>query len=80
LAANVTLTASTPVIDTRGSELKEFKGYIPDRAVVVPGVKEREVKSGKIFTSCAYIIGDRKPSTDLKTSLNQVLRDFSISV
>lgn len=80
LASNVTLTSSTPVIDTRGDQLKEFKGYIPPRCVVVPGTKEKEVKGGKIFTSCAYIIGERKASTDLKTSLNDVLREFAISV
>lgn len=80
LASNVTLTASTPIIDTRGAELNEFKGYIPPRCVVVPGTKEKSVASGKIFTSCAYIIGERKPSTDLKTSLNDVLREFAISV
>jgi 2,3,4,5-tetrahydropyridine-2-carboxylate N-succinyltransferase len=80
LAANVTLTASTPIIDARTEDLREFKGVIPPRAVVVPGVKEKKVGQGRIMTSCAYIIGDRKPSTDLKTSLNQVLRDFSLSV
>lgn len=80
LAANVTLTASTPIIDTRNGEYKEFKGYVPERAVVVPGTKEKEVKGGKIFTSCAYIIGERKESTDKKTSLNSVLREFSLSV
>ena len=80
LAANVTLTASTPIIDTRGSELTETKGVVPARAVVVPGVKEKPVKNGKIFVSCAYIIGERKPSTDLKTSLNQTLREFAVSV
>lgn len=80
LAANVTITASTPIIDARTADLKESKGYIPPRAVVVPGVKEKIVGSGRIFTSCAYIIGDRKPSTDLKTSLNDTLREFALSV
>ncbi len=80
LAANVTITASTPIIDTRGGTIKESKGKIPARAVVVPGTKEKAVEGGKIFTSCAYIIGDRKPSTDLKTSLNDVLREFALSV
>lgn len=80
LAANVTLTASTPIIDTRGGSMREHKGYIPDRAVVVPGTKEKAVGDGKIYTACAYIIGERKPSTDLKVSLNAVLRDFALSV
>lgn len=80
LGANVTLTSSTPIVDTRGGKMKEIKGFIPPRSVVVPGVKEREVAGGKIFTSCAYIVGERKQSTDLKTSLNNVLREFSLSV
>ncbi|SMF46310.1 2,3,4,5-tetrahydropyridine-2,6-dicarboxylate N-succinyltransferase [Pseudobacteriovorax antillogorgiicola] len=80
LAANVTITSSTPIIDIRGGEIKESKGRIPARSVVVPGTKEKEVPGGKIYTSCAYIIGDRKPSTDLKTSLNDVLREFALSV
>ena len=80
LAANTTLTASTPIIDTRKSGMPEIKGYIPPRCVVVPGTKEKEMPGGKIFTSCAYIIGERKPSTDLKTSLNETLREFALSV
>lgn len=80
LGANVTLTASTPIIDTRGGQLKEFKGYIPARAVVVPGTKEKRIPGGQIYTSCAYIIGERKESTDKKTSLNDTLREFSVSV
>ncbi len=80
VAANVTLTASTPIIDIRSGEHKEHKGFIPERAVVVPGTKEKSVSGGKIFTSCAYIIGERKESTDKKTSLNNVLREFSLSI
>jgi 2,3,4,5-tetrahydropyridine-2-carboxylate N-succinyltransferase len=80
LAANTTLTASTPIIDTRKPGMPEIKGRVPPRCVVVPGTKEKDVAGGKIFTSCAYIIGERKPSTDLKTSLNDVLREFSLSV
>lgn len=80
LAANLTLTSSTPIIDTRGKEFKEHKGFIPPRAVVLPGTKEKEVSGGKIFTPCAYIIGERKESTNHKTSLNDVLREFSIPV
>lgn len=80
LAANVTITASTPIIDLRSGEAKEIRGKVPPRSVVVPGTKEKTVGGGKIYTSCAYIVGDRKPSTDLKTSLNDVLREFALSV
>ncbi len=80
LAANTTLTASTPIIDTRKPGMPEIKGYIPARCVVVPGTKEKQMPGGKIYTSCAYIIGERKPSTDLKTSLNDTLREFALSV
>ena len=80
LAANVTLTASTPIIDIRASEMIETRGQIPPRAVVVAGTKEKTVAGGKIFTACAYIIGNRKASTDLKTSLTEALRDFAVSV
>ncbi len=80
LAANLTLTASTPIIDTRYDEFREHKGYIPERAVVLPGTREKKVKGGIIYTPCAYIIGERKESTDKKTSLNNVLREFSVPV
>jgi 2,3,4,5-tetrahydropyridine-2-carboxylate N-succinyltransferase len=80
LAANVTITASTPIIDLRGDQPKEIRGQIPARSVVVPGTKEKDAKNGKIYTACAYIVGERKPSTDLKTSLNDVLREFALSV
>lgn len=80
LAANVTLTSSTPIIDTRDGKHSETKGRIPARSVVVPGTKEKTLPGGKIYTACAYIIGERKESTDRKTSLNNVLREFSISV
>lgn len=80
LGANTTLTASTPIIDTRNGSMSESRGAVPPRTVVVPGVKERSVAGGKILTSCAYIIGERKPSTDLKTSLNETLREFALSV
>lgn len=80
LAANCSITASTPIIDTREKEFKVYKGHVPSRAVVLPGVKEKEVEGGKIYTSCMYIVGERKESTDRKTSLNEVLREFNISV
>jgi len=80
LAANTTLTSSTPIIDTRSSNHQITKGFVPNRCVVVPGVMEKQTTHGKIMTSCAYIIGERKASTDLKTSLNDALRDFNVSV
>ena len=80
LAANVTLTSSTNIIDVRTSDHKVLKGFVPPRSVVVPGTREKEVPGGKIQLACAYIIGDRKESTDKKTSLNDVLREFSLSV
>lgn len=80
LAANTTLTASTPIIDTRQEPMQVLKGYVPERCVVVPGVREKKINGQTIHLSCAYIIGERKVSTDLRTSLNSVLREFSISV
>ncbi len=81
LGANVTLTSSTPIVDLRTTGKSIMKGFIPPRCVVVPGTLEKEHYSGgKIHTQCAYIIGERKASTDLKTSLNAALRDFDISV
>jgi 2,3,4,5-tetrahydropyridine-2-carboxylate N-succinyltransferase len=82
LGANVTLTASTPIVDLRYSARTITKGFIPDRCVVVPGTLEKDAPQGggKIHTQCAYIIGERKVSTDLKTSLNAALRDFAVSV
>ena len=80
LAANTTITASTPIIDVRSSHHEVLKGRIPPNTVVVPGTREKDVPGGKIYTSCAYIIGNRRPSTDLKTSLTDVLREFALSV
>ena len=80
LAANVTLTASTPIIDLRAGAKQEIRGHIPERAVVVPGTKEKIINGVTTYTACAYIIGERKASTDLKTSLNDTLREFALSV
>ena len=80
LAANCTITASTPIVDMRTKPFETIKGYIPPRSVVLPGVREKEVDGGKIYLSCVYIIGERKESTNLKTSLNDALRDYSVSV
>ena len=76
LGANVCLTASTKIIDVTGSEPIEYKGYVPARSVVIPGSYTKKFAAGDFQVPCALIIGQRKPSTDLKTSLNDVLRIF----
>jgi 2,3,4,5-tetrahydropyridine-2-carboxylate N-succinyltransferase len=78
LAPNVTLTASVPIIDVTGSEAVEYRGYVPPRSVVVPGTRPKEFPAGTYDLACALIIGRRSESTDLKTSLNAALRDYSI--
>ncbi|MBS1588586.1 MAG: 2,3,4,5-tetrahydropyridine-2,6-dicarboxylate N-succinyltransferase [Bacteroidetes bacterium] len=80
LGANVVLTQSTKIIDVSGAEPKEFKGRVPARSVVIPGSYTKKFPAGEYQVSCALIIGQRKPSTDLKTSLNDALRDFNVSV
>ena len=78
LAPNVTLTASVPIIDVTGDEPVEHRGYVPPRAIVVPGTRPKEFPAGTYHLSCALIIGTRSESTDLKTSLNDALRDYEI--
>lgn len=80
LGANVVLTQSTKIIDVSGPEPIEYKGRVPARSVVIPGTYTKEFPAGSYGVSCALIIGQRKPSTDLKTSLNDALRDFNVSV
>lgn len=80
IAANVTLTSSSYIYDTTSSPPLVYRGLVPEGAVVVPGVREKDVSGGKIYLNCAYIIGQRKSSTDEKTSLNQTLREFALSV
>ncbi|HAO46529.1 MAG TPA: 2,3,4,5-tetrahydropyridine-2,6-dicarboxylate N-succinyltransferase [Chitinophagaceae bacterium] len=80
LGANVVLTQSTKIIDVSGSEPKEMKGVVPTRSVVIPGSYTKKFPAGEYGVGCALIIGQRKPSTDLKTSLNDALRDFNVSV
>lgn len=80
LGANVVLTQSTKIIDVSGDQPIESKGYVPPRSVVIPGSYEKEFPAGKFNVSCALIIGQRKESTDKKTSLNDALRDFGVSV
>ena len=79
LGANVVLTQSTKIIDVSGSEPVEYKGRVPARSVVIPGSYLKKFNAGEYNVSCALIIGQRKASTDLKTSLNDALRDFNVS-
>jgi len=79
LGANVVLTQSTKIIDVSGASPKEYKGRVPTRSVVIPGSYLKKFPAGEYNVSCALIIGQRKASTDLKTSLNDALRDFNVS-
>ncbi len=79
LGANVVITQSTHIIDVTGKEPVEYKGYVPPRSVVIPGVRERDYPAGRYGVPCALIVGQRSESTDLKTSLNDVLRDFNVA-
>jgi len=79
LGANVVLTQSTKIIDVSGSEPIEYKGRVPSRSVVIPGSYLKKFPAGEYNVGCALIIGQRKPSTDLKTSLNDALRDFNVA-
>jgi len=80
LGANVVITKSTKIIDVSGSKSIEFTGYIPERSVVIPGSYTKQFPAGEYNVSCALIIGKRKKSTDLKTSLNDALRDYNIAM
>ncbi|MGB2954063.1 MAG: 2,3,4,5-tetrahydropyridine-2,6-dicarboxylate N-succinyltransferase [Gaiellaceae bacterium] len=78
LAPNVSLTASVPVIDVTGEEPVEHRGWVPPRAVVVPGTRPKEFPAGTYQLACALIVGQRRESTDLRTSLNDALREHGI--
>jgi 2,3,4,5-tetrahydropyridine-2-carboxylate N-succinyltransferase len=80
LGANVVLTKSTKIIDVTGKEPREYRGIVPSRSVVIPGSYTKEFPAGKFQVPCALIIGQRKASTDLKTSLNDVLREHEVAV
>jgi 2,3,4,5-tetrahydropyridine-2-carboxylate N-succinyltransferase len=80
LAANVVITSSTPIIDVTGDKEVVYKGRVPARSVVVPGTRTKSFPAGEYGMACALIIGKRKASTDRKTSLNDVLREFALSV
>ena len=80
LGANVVLTKSTKIIDVTGNEPKEHRGFVPDRSVVIPGSYTKHFPAGDFQVPCALIIGQRKESTDLKTSLNEALREHNVAV
>lgn len=80
LGANVTLTGSSKIIDVTGSEPVEYKGYVPERSVVIPGSFAKKFPAGEFHVPAALIIGKRKESTDKKTSLNQALRENDVAV
>lgn len=80
IGAGVTITQSTRIIDVSGNEPVEYRGYVPPRSVVIPGSYPKEFNAGTYYVNCALIIGKRKASTDLKTSLNDALREYNVSV
>ncbi|MEJ1240227.1 2,3,4,5-tetrahydropyridine-2,6-dicarboxylate N-succinyltransferase [Chryseolinea sp. T2] len=80
LGANVVLTGSSKIIDVTGPTPVEYKGYVPERSVVIPGTLPKKFPAGEFHVPCALIIGKRKESTDKKTSLNDALRDNNVSV
>ena len=80
LGANVVITKSTKIIDVSQTQAVDYEGYIPPRSVVIPGSYKKKFPAGNYNVSCALIIGKRKESTDKKTSLNEALRNFNVSV
>jgi 2,3,4,5-tetrahydropyridine-2-carboxylate N-succinyltransferase len=80
VGANVTITGSTKIIDVTGTEPVNYQGYVPERSVVIPGSYTKSFPAGQFQVPCALIIGKRKESTDLKTSLNDVLREHAVAI
>jgi 2,3,4,5-tetrahydropyridine-2-carboxylate N-succinyltransferase len=80
IGTGVVLTSSTPIIDVSGSSPVELRGRVPARSVVIPGMRPKKFPAGEFNVPCALIIGQRKESTDRKTSLNAALRDFDVPV
>jgi 2,3,4,5-tetrahydropyridine-2-carboxylate N-succinyltransferase len=80
LGANVVITASTHIVDVRGTEPKISKGFVPPRSVVIPGSYVKKYPAGEYNVACALIIGERNANTDLKTSLNETLRAYDVAV
>ncbi len=80
IGAGVTLTSSTAILDVTGPEVVEHRGRVPARSVVIPGMRPKRFPAGEFQVPCALIIGQRKESTDRKTTLNSALREFSVAV
>ena len=80
IAPHVVLAASIPIIDVTGPTPVEYRGVVPPRKVVLPGVRDKDYPAGTYGLQCALIVGERSAQTDLKTSLNDVLREFEIAV
>jgi 2,3,4,5-tetrahydropyridine-2-carboxylate N-succinyltransferase len=83
IGTGVVLTSSTPILDVSGRERDEtieYRGYVPARSVVIPGVRTKKFAAGEFGVTCALIIGQRKASTDRKVSLNDALRDFAVPI
>lgn len=78
IGAGVTITSSTKIIDVSKDKEIIYQGKVPANSVVIPGTTQKKFQAGTYGVSCALIIGQRKPSTDLKTSLTEALRDFQI--
>ena len=72
------LTASVPIIDVTGEQAVEHRGWVPPGSVVVPGTRPKDFPAGTYQVACALVIGRRSAETDLKTSLNDVLREYGI--
>lgn len=79
LGANVVITGTTKILDVSGDSLIEYKGYVPPRSVVIPGTYQKKFPAGMFNVPCALIIGKRKESTDMKTSLNDALREYDVA-
>jgi 2,3,4,5-tetrahydropyridine-2-carboxylate N-succinyltransferase len=79
LGANVVLTASIPILDVTGDQPVEHRGYVPPRSIVIPGTRPKDYAAGTYDVACALIVGTRSEATDLKTSLNDALREHGIA-
>lgn len=80
LGAGVTITGSSKIIDVTGDEPVQYIGVVPENSVVIPGTITKSFPAGDYGVPCALIIGKRKASTDLKTSLNEALRENNVTV
>jgi len=78
LGANTVITASTAIVDVTGTEPVEYRGRVPSHSVVIPGTRRKAFPAGEYGVPAALVIGRRSESTDLKTSLNDALREYGI--